>query len=111
MDKSRKWFLVVRTADDVHRLLVLKVPRRGVACEKARKEHASRQMTYRGDTHGRFAHGLRVKDPWVVNLQGGIYDTNKDKYRPVMDARSSGSNGCILLKWCGYDVLRDLLKM
>jgi len=32
VENRRKWFVVVRTVDGVHRLLVLKVPPRGVTC-------------------------------------------------------------------------------
>lgn len=58
---GRSWFVVVRTLDEAHRLLVLKVPPRGLR-RAARLRHASAQMTYRDDMHSRYVPGLRVSD-------------------------------------------------
>ena len=177
---KRHWFALVHSLDDVHRLLVIKIPPRVFVSEEAKLEHAWRQATYRDDERGRFAPGLRVADdfmellepedratlgkdylsgghwldfvetpktcfkpnyisyeeqgeraaadlqrqvqagwlegplhyrPRVVHAQAGIYAPEKDKFRPVVDARRSGLNDAIRPGECSYDMLDDLLEV
>ena len=55
------WYVVVRTWDGVHRLLVLHVPPRKFTCSEARQEHALRQATYQDDRQGNYSPGVRVR--------------------------------------------------
>ena len=50
-------------------------------------------------------------NPKIIHSQGGVFDAEKDKFRPVVDATRSGLNGCLQKMPCSYDMLRDLLKM
>lgn len=78
---------MVRTVDGVHRLLVLKVPPRGVTCGEARKEHASRRTKYRDHAHGSFVLQLRVKEAFTKSLSSIHEESHGNDYlnggRPI----------------------------
>ncbi len=61
---ERKRYVVVRTLDLHHRLLVLQVPAPDLSDEDD-FAHGTRQMTYHDDEHGRFQPGLRLADSVV----------------------------------------------
>ena len=50
-------------------------------------------------------------NPKIIHSQGGVFDAETDKFRPVVDATRSGLNGCLQKMPCSYDMLRDLLKI
>ena len=49
--------------------------------------------------------------PRIVHAQAGIYAPEKDKFRPVVDARRSGLNDAIRPGECKYDMLDDVLEV
>ena len=61
---QRHYYMVVRTLDLQHRLLVLQVPRPGLSRVEL-LQHAKTQMTFSDDLSGRYQRGLRLKDSFV----------------------------------------------
>ena len=67
-----------------------------------------------GDLERQVAAGFLEKlnyNPKIIHSQEGVFDAEKDKFRPVVDATRSGLNECLQKMPCRYDMLRDLLKM
>ena len=82
---EKRWYMVVRTWDNLHRLLVLAVPPERFNSEEERREHATRQAPYQDDEYDNYAPGMRVRwdlflphlddddRQWVEQVQrGGI---------------------------------------
>ena len=67
---QRHYYMVVRTLDLQHRLLVLQVPPAGLSPLES-EQHARTQMTYSDDLHGRYQRGLRLKDSFVEHTVPG----------------------------------------
>ena len=66
----RRHYLVARTLDNQHRLLVLQVPPANSTTADLLL-HARRQMTYNDDLAGRYQPGLRLKDSFTDHLIEG----------------------------------------
>ena len=81
---EKRWYMVVRTWDNLHRLLVLAVPPEKFNSEEERKEHAARQATYQDDEWGNYAPGMRVQ--WDLFLP----HLNEDDHRWVEQVRRGG---------------------
>ena len=67
---QRHYYMVVRTLDLQHRLLVLQVPPAGLSPTES-QHHARTQMTYSDDLQGRYQRGLRLKDSFVEHTVTG----------------------------------------
>ena len=60
--------------------------------------------------HAGFIEGPLLYAPWVINAQGGVYQEDKNKYRPILDCADSGLNELLIPLHCEYDLLEDTLK-
>ena len=71
--------------------------------EKLQSEHE--RMLARG-----FVEGPLMYVPWIVQSLGGVWKMDKEKWRTIVDATSSGVNpACVPLE-CQYDMLSDAVK-
>ena len=71
--------------------------------DKLQTEHE--RMLARG-----FVEGPLLYVPWIVQSLGGVWKMDKEKWRTIVDATSSGVNpACVPLE-CRYDMLTDAVK-
>lgn len=57
-----------------------------------------------------FVEGPLHYTPWVVQSLGGVWHEEKDKWRTIVDATSSGVNPASVPLSCEYDTLDDAIK-
>ena len=53
--------------------------------------------------------GPLLYNPWIISSQGGVWNEDKQKYRPILDCTASGLNPLIVPPDCHYDLLEDTL--
>ena len=53
--------------------------------------------------------GPLLYNPWIISSQGGVWNEDKQKYRPILDCTASGLNPLIIPPECPYDLLEDTL--
>ena len=94
-----------------HRIDLVEVPR---SCFKPNyvsyEEHGERaRLDLQRQVGAGWLEGPLHYRPRIVHAQAGIYTPEKDKFRPVVDARRSGLNDAIRPSECAYDMLDDVL--
>ena len=57
-----------------------------------------------------FLEGPLLYVPWIVQSLGGVWKRDKEKWRTIVDATSSGVNPACVPVECRYDMLTDAVK-
>ena len=96
-----------------HRIDLVEVPR---SCFKPNyisyEEHGERaRLDLQRQVSAGWLEGPLHYRPRIVHAQAGIYTPEKDKFRPVVDARRSGLNDAIRPSECAYDMLDSVLEV